>query len=65
MPESSGRSDRPRDWPLYWFAVLEKAVEVGDHQAAAAAQRELARVGVQVRYGRPDPDRGEEVRRGE
>jgi hypothetical protein len=41
------------DWPLYWFARLEKAVEAGDHQTAAEAQRELARLGVRVNYGRP------------
>jgi hypothetical protein len=40
------------DWPLYWFARLEKAVEQGDHEAAAEAQRELARLGVRVAYGR-------------
>jgi hypothetical protein len=43
----------PADWPLYWFAKLEKAVEEGDHQAAAEAQRELAKLGVRVSYGRP------------
>jgi hypothetical protein len=43
----------PADWPLYWFAKLEKAVERGDHQAAAEAQRQLARLGVRVAYGRP------------
>jgi len=42
------------DWPLYWFAKLEKAVEEGDHQTAAEAQRELARLGVRVAYGRPE-----------
>ena len=42
-----------KDWPLYWFARLEKAVEEGDHQTAAVAQRHLARLGVQVSYGRP------------
>jgi hypothetical protein len=41
------------DEPLYWFAVLDLAVEQGDHQAAAEAQRELERLGVSVRYGRP------------
>jgi hypothetical protein len=41
------------DWPLYWFAKLEKAVEAGDHQSAAEAQRHLARLGVRVNYGRP------------
>ena len=43
----------PTELPLYWFARLEKAVEQGDHQAAAEAQRELARLGVRVAYGRP------------
>ncbi len=42
-----------QNWPLYWFAKLEKAVEDGDHEAAVAAQRELARLGVRVSYGRP------------
>jgi hypothetical protein len=41
------------DWPLWWFARLEAAVERGDHEAAAEAQRELERLGVRVRYGRP------------
>jgi hypothetical protein len=45
------------DWPLYWFAKLEKAVQAGDHQAAAEAQRQLARLGVQVAYGRPARER--------
>ncbi len=44
---------QPTDWPLYWFARLEKAVEEGDHQTAAEAQRQLARLGVRVSYGRP------------
>jgi hypothetical protein len=47
----------PTDWPLYWFARLEKAVEEGDHQSAAEAQRELKRLGVRVCYGRPQEQR--------
>ncbi len=43
----------PKDWPVYWFARLEAAVESGDHAAAADAQRQLARLGVLVRYGLP------------
>jgi hypothetical protein len=39
------------DIPIYWFAKLERAVEEGDHATAAEAQRELARLGVQVAYG--------------
>ena len=45
--------DQVKNWPLWWFAQLEKAVEKGDHQAAAEAQRELDRLGVRVSYGRP------------
>lgn len=45
------------DVPLYWFAMLDKAVERGDHTAAAEAQRQLDRLGVKVRYGRPRPQR--------
>ena len=41
-----------RQQPIYWFTLLDKAVEQGDH-AAAEAQRELERLGVSVRYGRP------------
>lgn len=44
---------RPTDWPVYWFAKLDKAVTEGDHEAAAEAQRELRRLGVRVNYGRP------------
>ncbi len=51
------------DWPGWWFFRLEAAVERGDHQAAAEAQRELARLGVRVAYGRPAQAR-KEVRRG-
>jgi hypothetical protein len=48
-----------RDHPIYWFVLLEEAVEEGDHQAAAEAQRELARLGVRVSYGRGDARRRE------
>jgi hypothetical protein len=47
------------DLPLYWFAKLERAVEEGDHQAAAKAQLELQRLGVRVAYGRPSEKRRE------
>ncbi len=55
MPTVSPPDPPVTDWPLYWFARLEKAVEAGDHQAAAEAQRQLARLGVRVNYGRADP----------
>jgi hypothetical protein len=50
------------DWPVWWFVRLEKAVEDGDHDAAARAQRELERLGVVVRYGRPKPPRQQDGR---
>ena len=52
-------SPPPTEWPLYWFAKLDKAVEDGDHQAAAEAQRELARLGVRVAYGQRGTERRE------
>ena len=42
------------DWPLWWFARLEAAIERGDYEAAAEAQRNLERLGVRVRYTHPD-----------
>jgi hypothetical protein len=42
--------DPVRDWPLWWFARLEAAIERGDYPAAAEAQQELERLGVTVRY---------------
>jgi hypothetical protein len=44
----------PTDWPLYWFAQLDRAVDDRDFQAAAEAQRQLARLGIEVKYGRPE-----------
>jgi hypothetical protein len=54
------------DWPLWWFARLEAAVERGDYPAAARAQRELERLGVTVQYRgrRHVPPTGGEVCRG-
>jgi hypothetical protein len=47
---------QPTDWPLYWFAALDRAVEAGDWQAAADAQQELERLGVSLHY-RPRVER--------
>jgi hypothetical protein len=51
----------PVDWPAYWFVALERAVEEGDHQAAAEAQRHLARLGVDVRFRRAPRRERQEV----
>jgi hypothetical protein len=50
------------DRPLYWLLILDQAVEGGDHQLAARAQRELARLGVQIAYGRRPNAKQPEVR---
>ncbi len=44
-------SDRPpEESPVAWFVMLERARMDGDFERAAHAQRELARLGVMVRY---------------
>jgi hypothetical protein len=54
MSPAPTTSDPARDWPLWWFARLEAAIERGDYQTAALAQRELERLGVTVLFcGRP------------
>lgn len=54
----------PTEWPVYWFAKLEKAVSDGDHQLAAEAQQELQRLGVKVNYGLPQNSNSKGVARG-
>ena len=49
------------DWPLWWFAKLEAAIERGDYQKAARAQVELERLGVTVQYRGRKPVRPEEA----
>jgi hypothetical protein len=51
MPDTAGTP--PTDRPLFWLVILDQAVEKGDHATAAEAQRQLERLGVRVRYGRP------------
>ncbi|MFT3882987.1 MAG: hypothetical protein QM703_25455 [Gemmatales bacterium] len=43
---------KPNDEPIFWFASLEKALDAGDLQRAAEAQRELERLGYQIKYRR-------------
>lgn len=38
--------------PVYWFVILQRAVEDHNFTAAAEAQRELEKLGVRVQYGR-------------
>lgn len=41
------------NFPGYWFAQLEDALNRGDFDCAAEAGRELRRLGVVVTYPRP------------
>jgi hypothetical protein len=40
------------DSPVYWFAILELAINHGNWEQAALAKRQLARLGVQVTHKR-------------
>jgi hypothetical protein len=42
-----------RDWRLWWFARLEAAIKRGDRSALKEALRNLARLGVEVRFTLP------------
>jgi hypothetical protein len=50
--------DRPvkidyNESPIVWFFVLEMARKRGNFERAANAQKELRRLGIEVRYRRP------------
>ena len=47
------------DWPLYWFAELERAVDQNEWAAAETARQELERLGVTVTYRLRPGDREE------
>jgi hypothetical protein len=57
--------DSIADWPLWWFARLQAALERGDDRAAAEASRKLDRLGIEVRFRVPpgQPGRRKEVAR--
>ena len=42
--------DTITDWPLWWFASLDSALERRDKCAAAEAIRQLERLGIEVRF---------------
>jgi hypothetical protein len=51
MPSTARAKVRPiTDWAGYWFLLLERHLAHGDLESAAAATRELERLGVEVRY---------------
>jgi hypothetical protein len=53
--QSPANSIDPHARPIYWFALLDQALDEGDFETAADAVRQLATLGIQVKYGRPTP----------
>jgi hypothetical protein len=51
----------PTECPTAWFAVLERARLTEDYERAAHAQRELARLGVRVRFTSREPPQRREI----
>ncbi len=49
MPQKK-KTRNATDHPVYWFAILDDAVERGDREQENIALQELARLGVDVRY---------------
>jgi hypothetical protein len=47
------------DQPLYWFCILEQALDRGNLDLAAHAVKELKRLGIDITYRRTR--RGQEV----
>jgi len=43
-------TDEIRNSPIAWFYILEDSRRQGDFERAAEAQRELTRLGIQIRY---------------
>jgi hypothetical protein len=55
-------NDDDRDDPVAWLLLLERGRRTGDFELAASAQRELARLGIRVSYGRPRPGMNDDDR---
>jgi len=49
---SNRRNAEAAEHPVYWFVLLEKAIEQSDFDTAAKAKSELQRLGVRVSYSR-------------
>jgi hypothetical protein len=45
-----------KDSPVYWFVLLDAALDRGQYEAATRARRELHRLGIRVTYGSPAVD---------
>lgn len=49
-PTETTASRKATDCPTAWFAVLERAINTGNLELAAKAQRQLRRLGVTVEF---------------
>ena len=58
MKTAPPKNDPLEESPVVWFVMLERARMDRDFQRAAEAQRQLARLGVQVKYTRAGVSRG-------
>jgi hypothetical protein len=54
--------DRITDWPLWWFARLDAALERDDRRIAQEALRRLEQMGIEVRFRVPARRRKEACR---
>lgn len=59
MTAKAEQTTRFNDSPAAWFVMLEIARKRGDFEQAARAQRELKRLGVEVRYHPADRGAGQ------
>jgi hypothetical protein len=50
MPANPPATPPVTEHPVFWFCLLDEALEEGNLEKAAQAQRELARLGVHVTY---------------
>ncbi|MDP6117920.1 MAG: hypothetical protein QGF00_30215 [Planctomycetota bacterium] len=55
-------SERVKDSPSYWFSVLQTGIDLSDFELAAEAQRELRRLGVEVKFRKTNLSRQQEAK---
>lgn len=52
IPEPAANRRPEYEEPIYWFTLLDRAIDRGDLDAVADAKRELDRLGITVCYRR-------------
>lgn len=56
MAATSPNATATRNWPLYWFAVLDCAIKERDCAEIREAIKHLAELGIEVRFVLPMPE---------